>query len=487
MGIRIQPREIAIPEDDPFKYDLLARKEPVEVLTQILGAVEGPCVMAVDAPWGSGKSTFLKMWAHHLRNNEFLVVEFNAWENDFAEDPFVALSCELTSQIHAASGTSLGEKIAATKKAAAEIALRAIPGLVRIGTAGLLDIAPIMEKEVGEILASVAKDRLAIYQETRESVEEFRTSLQDLAATASSSSKGRPLVVIIDELDRCRPSYAVELLEVAKHLFSVDQVVFVLAVNRSELAHSVKAIYGRDFDSDGYLGRFFDIDFQLPEPSREEFIKALLEATHGTTASQTTPGQAGDAWGMIQKLLVELLADSELSLRAIAQAIHRLGLVLASLSEARPTLWWVSTVAVILRALDVDLYHKFRDRQVTDLELVDQLLGPPDVGPGRPDPFGRRVFEATMIWGTREIGFERDRWSTSREIHETPLYNRYNEIFEAAYSGDRQQHSALADYAGEVLQLVGNVAPRAGNHEIGFLDSVHRIELLSANLREVQP
>ena len=90
-----------------------------------------------------------------------------------------------------------------------------------------------------------------------------------------------PLIVMIDELDRCRPSFAVEFLETTKHLFAVDQVVFVLAVNRKELAHAVKALYGNDFDADRYLRRFFDIDFRLPEPvrGRENYIDVLLDST----------------------------------------------------------------------------------------------------------------------------------------------------------------------------------------------------------------
>ena len=58
-------------------------------------------------------------------------------------------------------------------------------------------------------------------------------------------------MIVIDELDRCRPSYAVEILEMAKHLFSVDRVVFVLSINRDQLAHSVKVLYGSDFGRTG--------------------------------------------------------------------------------------------------------------------------------------------------------------------------------------------------------------------------------------------
>lgn len=61
MGIRIRTREIEVPKENPFRNDLLGRKEPVQVLTNLVGSLEGPCVLAVDAAWGNGKSTFLNM------------------------------------------------------------------------------------------------------------------------------------------------------------------------------------------------------------------------------------------------------------------------------------------------------------------------------------------------------------------------------------------------------------------------------------------
>ena len=74
MGIRIQPREIEVPEDNPFKNDLLGRRELVEVLTHLVGSLEGPCVLAVDAAWGNGKTTFLRIWAQYLRQQEFPII-----------------------------------------------------------------------------------------------------------------------------------------------------------------------------------------------------------------------------------------------------------------------------------------------------------------------------------------------------------------------------------------------------------------------------
>ena len=110
----------------------------------------------------------------------------------------------------------------------------------------------------------------------KKAVREFKEALLELSNQLSESIPNHPLVFAIDELDRCRPSYAVELLEVAKHLFSVNNVVFVLVINQLELAQSVKALYGQTFDAEGYLQRFFDLDFRLPDPDRSRFVDALL-------------------------------------------------------------------------------------------------------------------------------------------------------------------------------------------------------------------
>ena len=186
MGIRIRPQEIEIPKNDPFKYDLLNRKEPVEVLTHLVGALEGPSVLAVDAAWGNGKSTFIRIWEQHLRDKGFPVVAFNAWETDFSRDPFVALSSELTEGL-AGSETddSFAKKLANMKEAGKEVLKRSVPAVVRLATAGILDISPFMEQEIGQLLASYAEERLAEYVETQNSIQEFKSVLQDLAKTLS--------------------------------------------------------------------------------------------------------------------------------------------------------------------------------------------------------------------------------------------------------------------------------------------------------------
>ena len=196
--------------------------------------------------------------------------------------------------------------------------------------------------------------------------------LEELAAELARANNDLPLVVVIDELDRCRPSYAVELLETAKHLFTVDHVVFVLALNRLELAHSICAVYGSGFDADGYLRRFFDVYFPLPDSKREPFIEATLLNTGIKDYFQSRSEDR--SYEIVRDWLVDFFDAFDVSLRSIAQAIHHLGLVLASLRQDSQSLPVAATLALILRTIDLDRYRRFTRGELEDRELVEFLF-----------------------------------------------------------------------------------------------------------------
>ena len=178
---------------------------------------------------------------------------------------------------------------------------------------------------------------------------------------------------MIDELDRCRPSYAVELLEVAKHFFAVDNVVFVLAVNRAELAHAVKAMYGADFDAEGYLRRFFDLDFQLPKPSRKQkFVQDVLETTRLDSILANVESQA--ELPAAKALLEAFLGSPELSLRQVQQATYRLGLMFVLLPAGTALFALAAVIAIVLRTFNFAVYQRFIDGQATDEEVADTVF-----------------------------------------------------------------------------------------------------------------
>lgn len=473
--MRIQPHDILVPEADPFRHDLLDRKESVEVLTHLVRAFEGPCVLAIDAAWGNGKTTFLKIWHQYLVNAEFPVVQFNAWETDFAGDPFLALCTELTDELEAYA--NLADKIASTRKCAKKIMRRALPGLVRALTYGILDLDSVLEGEIDKAVASIAEDSFTEYKSAKDSITEFRSSLQDIASAVSQPPKNLPLIVMIDELDRCRPSYAVELLEIAKHFFAVNGIVFVLAVNRSELLHSIKTLYGTKFDARGYLRRFIDLDFRLPDPDRKSFIDAAftqIQIDHYFNRTKD-PEAHYDAQGM-RDLLSAAFSDPNLSLRQVGQALHRFGLVFASLKSEAPSHAFMAAIIMIFRVVDEDLYYRFCDGKVGDADAVDTLIR--KLGEAAL-PYGgmREDFEATLVLGAIELSK-----SKLRSVEDSALITRYQQtILAGAVDGSAQdQHGR---HAKAVVEKVGIYSKdRRYRIGIGFKPTVERIELLSAAL-----
>ena len=480
MKIRIQTQDIDVPECNPFENDLLDRREQVEVLTHIVGSIEGPCTIAIDAPWGAGKTTFIRMWSQHLRNNRFPVVSFNAWETDFLDDPFIALSEELSQGVQQYADESLSEKIKHVKQMSLEVARRALPGLLRLATAGVLDVSPIINKEAVEMLSSIAQERLAAHLATQESLQDFRNTLEDMAKTLSECNSGLPLVVIVDELDRCRPSYATELLEVAKHFFVVNNIIFVLAINRSELAHSIRALYGESFDALGYLRRFFDIDFRLPDPDRRRYIEATLESLQiQSYFERTVDRDAALDFHDMRNLIMAFFDTHHLSIRTVGQAMHRLGLLLASMRSDLRTFGLAAVVALIVRTVDLDLYQRMVQGRVTDANVVDSIAGHIDAA----EPWAEyavRAFEATIIQGIREILYELHNYDADLE---SPLVKRYKKDLELHQCSDKTDKNY--QHAKGVVDRANALANEYPHMKVlGFPQAVRRLELLSNDLIE---
>ena len=326
--------------------------------------------MALDSEWGGGKTTFLRMWAKYLRTEGYPVAEFNAWETDFSGEPFVALSSRLEEQFSEDSAEGASEAAQRFAEAAKRVVLRATPVLVRILSQGLLDSGS-LEQALTEQAVSHAQDRFDEFREGQKSIHDFTITLQEEASRLSDLRDGRPLFIMIDELDRCRPSYAVELLEISKHLFSVDRVVFVLAINRTQLAHSVKALYGAGFDASGYLRRFFDLEYTLPSPDREKFaLQAFAD-----TGLNSFFGEGPGPFEIVPKMVTHLLIRSNLDLRRIAQVIRRLSLVCAPLLNVSTAIATAASVLLVVRELDIELYDSFCDGKINDIEAAGNLYG----------------------------------------------------------------------------------------------------------------
>lgn len=367
--VRIAPVEIDVPGEDPFQFDELDRKSSVETLTSIVDVATTPCVIAVDGEWGSGKTTFLKMCCEHMRARDYHVAWFNAWETDFANSPFQALSAELTHSL-AESGYGTSRLMASMlKRAATSVGI----GLAKTGAGMLLPgTATMIDAGAQAIESWRSGDPISEYLELKKSIHQFQDALGKIAANVSEQTQGKPLIVAIDELDRCRPSYAIELLEVAKHIFMTENVVFILGVNTAELANSVKSLYGSDFNATGYLRRFFSLSIRLPNNNRQQFAESITNATGWHERISSAAGDPRIPQDLMRGFINKI---SERSVRDAEQATYHLGLVSRLVGNMGPQ-WATALVTVlILRISDHEAYRKILGGDLSDSEIVAAVLG----------------------------------------------------------------------------------------------------------------
>lgn len=306
--------ESPIESQDPWHDDVLDRAALGKVLEDHLinrfsAGNHEPLSLALDGRWGSGKSFFVERWTKQLINNGRFVISFNAWQHDSAPEPSLALIGELRRQLHDLSQRVISQQATAKAidqkaKTLATSAKNAIKPVGKMLMMGILkkfvgisadDLASALSEEEGhdpspdsnrrifdKAIDAYFDQMLTDHELHQASIEKFREDLASLANSISDAENQDgnpvgPVIVIIDELDRCRPDFAVRLLEGIKHLFSVTNVCFVFATNLNQLTASIQVVYGANFSGREYLGRFFDRELTLPNISRDGFTQLLFQ------------------------------------------------------------------------------------------------------------------------------------------------------------------------------------------------------------------
>lgn len=262
-----------------FIQDSIGRNADIFSFIEMLNKLENGCAIALEGRWGSGKTFFVKQvkLLMDTYNDSVISIDndtkekikaiagekiskieiqpqvcvyYDAWENDNDDDPILSMVYSIVQDGNEAFDFSLNSDC--IKKAAAVLELitgRNWPGIIKNfnSTDPLAGIksAKKLDEAVGEFMESLLFER------------------------------GNRLIIFIDELDRCKPSYAVKLLERIKHYFNNDRITFVFSINSLELQHTIKKFYGNDFDACRYLDRFFDWRISLPPEKRENFYQNM--------------------------------------------------------------------------------------------------------------------------------------------------------------------------------------------------------------------
>jgi hypothetical protein len=361
---------IEISEADPFKNDALDRRPVVEFLAALLGRINGPFVLALDAPWGAGKTTLIRMLQAALRNDGYACVDFNAWETDYAADPLVALLASLK-QLPGAKGKATVKKLTGIATA---VARRSVVAGAKIATMGVLDVEKEAEKIIADAAGGVAGDLVESFENQKSLLNQFKAGLRDAIAAIAVNEKKPNIIFFIDEIDRCRPSFAVELLERIKHLFDAKNVIFVLSLDKPQLEAGICSVYGSSFDAAEYLRRFIDLDFSIPLPSRTRLTRALFERFEfGPFFSARTHSELRYDAGHLLRYLSGLADALNLTPRTMERCFARIRVVLDQTPTDHYLYPLLVSVFVVLRSTNESLYRDIVTAQKDYRDLAEYL------------------------------------------------------------------------------------------------------------------
>lgn len=271
--------------------DTLKRSEDVKEFIKMLDSIDQNVFIALDAQWGEGKTFFVRQIEMTLKyynkqcfgkevsdeeesafntnkileklecelQHTYLPIYFNAWLYDNHNDPLMSLVLNILKKSDriqdSETGKGIGERFTDLLSA------------ISLTLGG--EVAQVSFNSDGLIRAFEKKD---ILNEVK-TVEEIRLIVKEILGDIIPESADK-LILFIDELDRCKPSYAIEMLERIKHYFDDDRILFVVSVNKSQLVHTISHYYGNGFDSSGYLNKFFDLNIMLPKADTDIYFAA---------------------------------------------------------------------------------------------------------------------------------------------------------------------------------------------------------------------
>lgn len=212
--------------------------------------------------------------------------------------------------------------------------------------------------------------------EQKQVIEDFRSTLEGLPALLSvSDTDPRPLVFIIDELDRCRPVFALSLLERIKHFMSVPNVHFILGVHQKQLSNAVQTLYGQSAeDAQVYLQKFITVSLVMD--TGEQDYRTGKQATYISHLYKNArlSNEAADRMNAGIDAFKRIATLNKISLRTIERIHSRIIIASAFSATNRAALPTVVTGLCCMKVARPDLYQKALSGKLR-FDEVEEFLG----------------------------------------------------------------------------------------------------------------
>lgn len=342
--------------------------------------VEGGLVVALNAPFGAGKTTFLSMWKHDLDKRRETdsktpkAIILNAWENDYCGDPLLSV---INALIKTVGADESNQEAAGKLREAAKDVGWFVVGLANDLVSHWSGLDPVSAGELAEDKKKGRQpkvpDFISLYEERTKALQKLREVLREVFGGDSPKA-----FLFVDELDRCRPDFAISYLETIKHVFDIHGLVFVLAIDYDQLECSAKALFGGNLKFSDYFRKFSQRMVALPEPNETDLQKL---ADHYARFYLEREGKRISLMGHHDyrvKDIIQLIRALRMPPRQVQEMFRIIGHTVAGDTDRRGQLYWCIGVGVILMsALKVaghGMYRRIGNIDATHKEVADLLI-----------------------------------------------------------------------------------------------------------------
>lgn len=373
---------IRVGEEDGFKNDILDRRFFGEALLNLVKQTSDELVISIDGRWGEGKTTFIKMWQGLLKENNIPSIYIDAFENDYTGDAFMSIAAAITTYVDShAIDTAKREEF---KYKAKRVGVQLLSWTARVGvkaaTLGIIkdsDIEAVnvikenLANDGADEISKLVKDRLSTQSIEKNLIQSFKESLSEIPLALNENS-GNRIVIIVDELDRCKPSFAVEVIEKIKHLFSVENVVFVLGMNKAQLEEAIRCVYGNNIDAHSYLQKFINIETALPKRNDLNSYSNDIKSYSHHLLKLHEFNAFGDEEVLVN-VLVPLGRHFNLSLRQLEKVFTNLAIIYSTSHENSFRVVPVFVLLSILKVVDPTVFSAITNNSFSFSQLSEKV------------------------------------------------------------------------------------------------------------------
>lgn len=421
-----------LPSDD-FSRNAIAEK-----LVKIILSEKNISPVMINGDWGTGKTVL----ANRIRNriiehhNDTTCVYFNAFQEDHSENALISLVAAVASVLPKERNNKL---INAAKPALRFVLKTGTKALVshitrqdidKLGEDASKAFSEITNSAIDNTIDSLIKDHI-----------ESEKNISVLKEMLSEQSEDKKIVIIIDELDRCNPYFAIDIIEKIKYIFDMDNIKFILIANRKQLESSINNKYG-GVNSQSYIEKFIRLSIDLPV-NIQQYENSYNASSIYFKKLMGNSDFLRDFPSKIRDEISDIISLNKISLREVEYLMRNIDIynILSDNGLSNKYLPIVRTYRVLFV-----LIYTFSNRfNITEQEIIQNPSILMNIVGLRYDTKSPNI-TALMATAMAELEYDKQKRmyiNTSGELYNIELRNEFNELNSKSLSGDENYSNLL--------------------------------------------